>query len=211
MKPVINLAAGHTAVDAYEIPSSLREQILLRNPADVFPYAAAVSRSIDIDHTIPYLSPDKGGPPRQTRIGNLGPHTRYHHRIKTTAASRSDNQNPAPGSGDHPTAASTQSTPPAPIPLATPNSPRRSGVPPSRTPVPHSLWSWVNHPPRSCRLLRVRCSQRDDEIGSWQALRDEHRIVLVSRTGPIVSLVVAHSVLLVAVGQPLQTRRVIHL
>jgi hypothetical protein len=83
VKPVIDLPAGHTAVDAYEIPASLREQILLRNPADVFPYAAAVSRSIDIDHTIPYLSPDKGGPPGQTRLGNLGPHIRYHHRIKT--------------------------------------------------------------------------------------------------------------------------------
>jgi hypothetical protein len=83
VKPVIDLAAGHAPVDAYEIPASLREQILLRNPADVFPYAAAVSRSIDIDHTIPYLSPDKGGAPGQTRIGNLGPQTRYHHRIKT--------------------------------------------------------------------------------------------------------------------------------
>jgi hypothetical protein len=37
MKPVIDLSAGHTTVDAYEIPASLREQILLRNPADVFP------------------------------------------------------------------------------------------------------------------------------------------------------------------------------
>jgi hypothetical protein len=43
----------------------------------------AVSRSIDVDHTIPYLSPDKGGPPGQTRLGNLGPHTRRHHREKT--------------------------------------------------------------------------------------------------------------------------------
>jgi Domain of unknown function (DUF222) len=94
--------------------------------------------------------------------------------------------------------------------LATPNSPKQSGAPP-RTPVPRSLRSWVNHPPHSCRLLRVRSGQRDDEIGSWQALRDEHRIVLVSRTSPIVSLVVAHAVLLVAVGQPLQTHRVIHL
>ena len=83
VKPVIDLPAGHTAVDAYEIPASLREQILLRNPADVFPHAAAVSRSIDIDHTIPYLSPDKGGPPGQSRLGNVGPHIRYHHRIKT--------------------------------------------------------------------------------------------------------------------------------
>ena len=83
LKPVIDLPAGHAPVDAYEIPASLREQLLLRNPADVFPYAAAVSRSIDVDHTIPYLSPDKGGPPGQTRLGNLGPHVRRHHRQKT--------------------------------------------------------------------------------------------------------------------------------
>ena len=83
LKPVIDLPAGHIPVDCYEIPASLREQLLLRYPADVFPYAAAVSRRIDLDHTIPYLSPDKGGPPGQTRIGNLGPQIRYHHRIKT--------------------------------------------------------------------------------------------------------------------------------
>jgi hypothetical protein len=83
LKPVIDLPAGHTPIDAYEIPASLREQLLLRNPADVFPYAAAVTRSIDIDHTIPYLHPDRGGPPGQTSIGNLGPHTRRHHRLKT--------------------------------------------------------------------------------------------------------------------------------
>jgi hypothetical protein len=78
LKPVIDLPAGHTPVDSYEIPARLREQLQLRNPADIFPYAAAVSRLIDVDHTIPYLSPDQGGPPGQTRIGNLGPHTRYH-------------------------------------------------------------------------------------------------------------------------------------
>ena len=66
-------------------PDRLREQLLLRNSADVFPYAAAVSRSIDVDHTIPYLSPDKGGPPGQTRLGDLGPHVRRHHRQKRTA------------------------------------------------------------------------------------------------------------------------------
>jgi hypothetical protein len=83
LKPVIDLPAGHTPIDAYEIPASLREQLQLRHPADVFPYAAAVSRSIDIDHTIPYLSPDRGGPPGQTRLGNLGPHIRRHHNQKT--------------------------------------------------------------------------------------------------------------------------------
>jgi hypothetical protein len=83
LKPVIDLPAGHIPVDSYEIPAQLREHLLLRYPADVFPYAAAVSRRIDIDHTIRYLSPDKGGPPGQTRIGNLGPHVRRHHRYKT--------------------------------------------------------------------------------------------------------------------------------
>jgi hypothetical protein len=83
LKPVIDLPAGHTPIDAYEIPASLREQLQLRYPADVFPYAAAVSRSIDVDHTIPYLSPDKGGPPGQTRLGNLGPHVRRNHLYKT--------------------------------------------------------------------------------------------------------------------------------
>ncbi len=79
LKPVIDLPAGHTPVDAYEIPASLREQLLQRNPADVFPappQSAAVS-------TIPYLHPDSGGPPGKTSIGNLGPHTRRHHRYKT--------------------------------------------------------------------------------------------------------------------------------
>jgi Domain of unknown function (DUF222) len=83
LKPVIDLPAGHIAVDSYEIPASLREQLLLRYPADVFPYANIVRRSVDIDHTIRYVSLEDGGPPGQTRIGNLGPHVRYHHRVKT--------------------------------------------------------------------------------------------------------------------------------
>jgi hypothetical protein len=85
VKPVIDLPAGHTSVDCYEIPARLREQLQLRCPADVFPYAAAVSRRMDMDHTIPCLSPDRGGPPGQTRIGNLGPHVRRNHRRKTHA------------------------------------------------------------------------------------------------------------------------------
>jgi hypothetical protein len=83
LKPVIDLPAGHIPVDAYEIPATMREQLQLRYPADVFPYAAAASRRIDIDHTVPYLSLDNGGPPGQTRIGNLGPFARGHHNQKT--------------------------------------------------------------------------------------------------------------------------------
>ena len=42
-----------------------------------------MSRSVDIDHTIAYMNLKDGGPPGQTRLGNLGPHIRYHHRVKT--------------------------------------------------------------------------------------------------------------------------------
>jgi hypothetical protein len=73
VKPVIDLPAGDIPVDSYEIPVRLREQLQLRYPGDVFPFAASVSRRIDLDHTIPYRSLDEGGPPGQTRIGNLGP------------------------------------------------------------------------------------------------------------------------------------------
>jgi hypothetical protein len=83
LRPVIDLPAGHIPLDCYEIPASLREQLLLRYPADAFPYANTMSRSVDMDHTIAYLSMEDGGPPGQTRIGNLGPHVRYHHRVKT--------------------------------------------------------------------------------------------------------------------------------
>ncbi len=82
IKPVIDLH-NQAPVDAYEIPDRLREAVQLRSPADVFPYATNVSRSMDQDHTKPYIPPDDGGPPGQTSLGNLGPLTRRHHRIKT--------------------------------------------------------------------------------------------------------------------------------
>lgn len=82
VKPVIDLAA-QAPVDSYEIPDRLREAVHLRSPVDVFPYATNTGRSRDIDHTRPYVPPDDGGPPGQTAMENLGPMTRFHHRIKT--------------------------------------------------------------------------------------------------------------------------------
>ncbi|MBS4754606.1 HNH endonuclease [Nocardioides sp. zg-ZUI104] len=76
--PVLDLA-GQAPVDAYEIPQQLRDAVRLIHPADVFPYAASLARTGDIDHTIPY---SEGGP---TAIGNLAPMTRTHHRVKTHA------------------------------------------------------------------------------------------------------------------------------
>jgi hypothetical protein len=46
------------------------------------PYAARTGR-LELDHTISYLSPSRGGPPGQTGVGKLGPMIRFEHRVKT--------------------------------------------------------------------------------------------------------------------------------
>ena len=50
-------------------------------PADVFPYANCTSDTMQLDHTVSYA--DSGGEVGQSRIGNYGPLTQWHHRIKT--------------------------------------------------------------------------------------------------------------------------------
>ena len=82
VKPVIDLN-DQVPVDAYEIPDRIREAVHLAIPVDCFPYATSTRRTGDIDHTIPFVKPDEGGPPGQTGLGKLGPITRFHHRIKT--------------------------------------------------------------------------------------------------------------------------------
>lgn len=82
VQPVLDPAAAGP-VDAYEIPAALREAVRLRMPADVFPYGSNLARTMDIDHTIAYQRSEQGGGPGQTRLGNLGPFSRYHHRVKT--------------------------------------------------------------------------------------------------------------------------------
>jgi hypothetical protein len=46
-------------------------------PADIFPFASSLSRKKQVDHTVPH---DQGG---ESGIGNYGPMTIPHHRIKT--------------------------------------------------------------------------------------------------------------------------------
>ncbi len=76
IQPVLDLA-GQAPVDAYEIPDRHRQAVHLMTPADTFPFASSLSRKQQVDHTIPY---DEGG---ETGIGNYGPMTTSHHRIKT--------------------------------------------------------------------------------------------------------------------------------
>ena len=76
IRPVLDLA-GQAPVDAYEIPERHRRAVHLMTPADTFPYASCTTRTMQVDHTIPY---HHGG---ASAIGNYGPMTTLHHRIKT--------------------------------------------------------------------------------------------------------------------------------
>ena len=67
LKPVINLNDQPAPVDSYEIPARIAEHLRLRQPADVFPYAAGGSRRTDLDHTTPLPVPQQGRPARSDR------------------------------------------------------------------------------------------------------------------------------------------------
>src|SRR5581483_11388969 len=75
VKPVIDLN-DTPAVDAYEVPGWLEEAVNLRTVADCFPYATNTKTHGkgrgDTDHTQEYTWPTRGGPPKQTRLSNLG-------------------------------------------------------------------------------------------------------------------------------------------
>ena len=94
VRPVVD-PVETAPVDAYEIPYRLRDALFLRNPVDVFPYGNATSRTLDLDHTIPFVPPARGGPPGQTGQHNLGPFTRSHHRALTFG--KWQRQQPSPG------------------------------------------------------------------------------------------------------------------
>ncbi|WP_331062013.1 hypothetical protein [Nocardioides sp.] len=78
VRPVLDLA-GLAPVDAYEIPERHRRAVHLMTPADTFPFASCTTRSMQVDHTIPHA---RGG---VSGIGNYGPMTLHHHRVKTHA------------------------------------------------------------------------------------------------------------------------------
>ena len=59
---------------------------MLRDAHCVFPGCRRDSRACDLDHITEYLPLEDGGPPGQTRPGNLAPLCRTHHRVKTHSA-----------------------------------------------------------------------------------------------------------------------------
>jgi hypothetical protein len=82
VKPVID-PSGAEPVDAHEVPARHREKMRLRTPYEVFPFGTLPSLEADQDHTSAYRALADGGPPGQTRLENLGPLGRRHHRAKT--------------------------------------------------------------------------------------------------------------------------------
>ena len=94
VQPVLD-PVDQAPVDAYEIPQRIRASLRLRNLTDTFPYGVCTSAGMDLDHTVPYRPPDRGGPPGQTGLHNLGPLTRHHHRAVTHGGWR--RRQPEPG------------------------------------------------------------------------------------------------------------------
>ncbi len=82
LRPVLDLDS-RVCVDGYETPTEIRETVLLRNPCCPFPWCSNLSRRKDMDHLIPYLPPEDGGPPAQTGAHLLGSPCRRHHRYRT--------------------------------------------------------------------------------------------------------------------------------
>jgi hypothetical protein len=82
IQPVLNPTAV-APVDSYEIPAQLRAAVKALQVADVFPFGTCLSPHMDLDHTERYVPMDYGGPPGQTRLGNLGPMARPGHRAVT--------------------------------------------------------------------------------------------------------------------------------
>ena len=82
VRPVVDLR-GQVPVDAYEVPYAMREALRLARPSSIFPWSRTGSGNPDWEHTHPYVPRGAGGPPGQTRVGNLGPMVRFGHRVKT--------------------------------------------------------------------------------------------------------------------------------
>ena len=81
LRPVLDIE-GLAPVDAYEIPERHRQAVQLMTPADTFPYSSSLTPD-QIDHTEPYKhGPDAIGA-GQSRVGNYGPMSTPHHRLKT--------------------------------------------------------------------------------------------------------------------------------
>jgi hypothetical protein len=139
VQPVLDPVAV-APVDGYEVPQRLRAAVRVQQIADVFPFGTCISTNMDLDHTDRYVSMDYGGPPGQTRRGNLGRSPGPDTGRPPTAAGPNTNPNPATSCTAHRSATSISSPTKAPSPSAAPHSATQSVKPPSpnRKPSPPS-------------------------------------------------------------------------
>ena len=72
LTPVIR-PYGDVAVDAYEIPRRIREQVILRDLVEVFPYSARPARNQQLDHTTAYRKGAQRGKPGRRTWGRCRP------------------------------------------------------------------------------------------------------------------------------------------
>ncbi|MDP9823085.1 HNH endonuclease signature motif containing protein [Nocardioides massiliensis] len=87
LTPVINMS-NDASVDQHDPPTWMAEQVALRDGTCIVPGCTRSARAADKDHRDPYVPPDEGGPPGQTRPSALDSLCRSHHRMKTFAAPR---------------------------------------------------------------------------------------------------------------------------
>jgi hypothetical protein len=88
IKPVIDLNAELSA-PGYEIPTRIREQVVLRDRTCVHPWCTRPARGADVDHVVEYDhdAEAEGRPqPGPTTSSNLAALCRFHHRLKTFTA-----------------------------------------------------------------------------------------------------------------------------
>ena len=112
--PVLDLD-GPQPVDGYEVPTRIGNAVRILVPYESFPWSTRSSRGAELDHSRRYLPPNRGGPPKQTRLDNLGPLTRGDTASRRTRQDgTSSNQHPASTSGARPPATGPESMPPAP-------------------------------------------------------------------------------------------------
>jgi hypothetical protein len=70
LRPVL-YNGSHAAVDPHDPPEAMRETVVARDAHCVFLGSGRDSWACDLDHITEYLPVEDGGPPGQTRPGNL--------------------------------------------------------------------------------------------------------------------------------------------